>query len=236
MAFWKIFDKLDDVLYEPVKLVTDWAHEPLKRWDESRKTDQQKLESEIRNAEREHEVNLEVRRKKALAEIEELRRNEELSRMERVSEAIAEYQKRWTNLNVAAIEAIGNMQLGLRERAHDLMLEKAKQYGDLQHDAFDRAKRDLKEIDQHFPDGTRARDILERTVDEQLANIVDTASEFVKELNNDISRLNEAITRLADRGQEYMEQVLSELRSRSGTPRLLGNPETPKRIGYEDES
>ena len=37
MAFFDMFDKLDDIIYEPIKLITDWAREPLKTREIARK-------------------------------------------------------------------------------------------------------------------------------------------------------------------------------------------------------
>ena len=99
MSLWKMFDKLDDIVYEPMKLMTDWAREPLKsrehkRREQSadqelqreiqRKTAEQKIASEIKMKERELEANIEIKKEtgvvRIIAEIEELKKDQDFKR------------------------------------------------------------------------------------------------------------------------------------------------------------
>lgn len=40
MSFWKMLDKLDDIIYKPIEMITDWAKEPLRRWEYKRKEEE----------------------------------------------------------------------------------------------------------------------------------------------------------------------------------------------------
>ena len=212
-------EMLGKIVYEPIKLVTDWAHEPLKRWEHKRnielETERIKAEAQSRIKEREAEVDLEIKReteiKRILAEIEEFKKDKALERMKAVSEAIIKYQETLTRLNVNAINAIGHMQLELREKAQQLVYDKTIKYKELQDQAIAEAARDLKMIKEEFSDNDIARDILIKAVDKRLANIIDTAHKFLIELNADIKLLNQSISLLAEQGQKFIKSHLEKL-------------------------
>jgi len=81
MGFFNMFDKLDDIIYKPIEAMTDWAKEPLKKWEGER---------EIKG--KEADVNMAIKKetqiKKALAEIDEFKKDKEFERMKAVSESI----------------------------------------------------------------------------------------------------------------------------------------------------
>lgn len=62
MGFFDMFDKLDDIIYKPIEAITDWAREPLKRWEHKRELEEQttliNAETESRIKENESIVNL----------------------------------------------------------------------------------------------------------------------------------------------------------------------------------
>ena len=70
MAFLDLFDKLDDIIYEPVKAICSWATEPLKRFEDKRKKSDAVQQAELEAAKREQEVELEIRKKEQLAQLE----------------------------------------------------------------------------------------------------------------------------------------------------------------------
>lgn len=218
MGFFKMFDKLDDIIYKPIEAMTDWAKEPLKRWEHKRQMEKEKAlikeESENRIREKESEINLAIKKetqiKKTLVEIEEYKKDKEFERMKAVSEAIMRYQEELTKLNVNAINAIGHMQLDLRGKAQKLVYDKTIKYKELQDSAFGEAATDLKRIEDDFSDNKEAKKILINAVDKRLANIIDTAHNFLIELNNDIKLLNQNISILADKGQIFIEQHLDK--------------------------
>lgn len=232
MTILKMFDKLDDIIYKPIELITDWAKEPLRRWEYRRReeaagnnlrreiereTAANKIESEIKKAEKEHEVNLSIRKetevRRIITEIEEWRKDQDFNRMEAVSEAIMKYQQELTKLNVNAINAIGNMQLELRNKAQDMVYEKAVKYKELQDQATNEAIADLKRIETEFPENEIARNILNKAVEQRLVNIIGTAHNFILELNNDIKEINSNISLLANSGQKFVEEHLKQFQA-----------------------
>lgn len=219
MGFFDMFDKLDDIIYKPIEAITDWATEPLKRWEHERKVEKKiklkGIESQIKIKENESKVNLEIKKateiKRILAEVEEFKKDKEFERMKQVTEAIMRYQEQLTRLNVNAINAIGNMQLDLREKAQKLVYEKTIKYKELQDNAFSEAANDLKRIEIDFANNEIAAGILIKSVDSRLANIIDTAHNFLIELNGDIKVLNQNITFLTEKGQDFIEKHLEKI-------------------------
>lgn len=218
MSFLNMFDKLDDIIYKPIEAITDWAKEPLKQWEHKRDLEKQtallNAESENKIKENESRVNLAIKKeteiKRILAEIEEYKKDKEFERMKAVSEAIMKYQQELTKLNVNAINAIGHMQLDLREKAQALVYDKTIKYKELQDSAFREAAEDLKRIENDFSGNEIAKEILVKAVDKRLANIIDTAHNFLLELNADMKLLNQNISILADKGQIFIEHHLDK--------------------------
>jgi len=214
-----------DIITKPIDLICDWGREPLesRRHDRAERSSSLshgrevelqesriRVESEVRIKEKEAEA-IKVRDiKKAIAEIEEWKKDKEFERMRLTTEAIINYQEQLTKLNVNAINAIGHMQLELRERAHRLIDEKTEQYKSLQSLAWNEAFEDLERIETTFADNERAKEILTNAVDKKLANIIDTANNFLLELNRDIRQLNEGISLLAEKGQTFIESHLDK--------------------------
>jgi hypothetical protein len=224
-----MFDKLDDIVYAPIKLVTDWAGEPLKKSAHRREMEAREKENEleikketevtrilmeIEQCKKEKENELAIKKEtevtRILMEIEQCKKDRELERMKAVSEAIMKYQQELTHLNVQAISSIGHMQLDLRDRAQTLVYERTIKYRELQDSAFKEAEEDLKRIERDFSDNSMAREILIKAVDQRLANIITTAHNFLLELNADIKLLNQSISILADKGQFFIEQHLDK--------------------------
>ncbi|MFG5864580.1 hypothetical protein [Metapseudomonas sp. CR1201] len=245
MAWYSVLDKLDDIIYEPIKLVTDWAREPLKAREHSRELEReerrQRLEAEIRKEEkileaqlsensRNLDADIEIRKKtevqRILTEIDTLRKDKDFQRMQAVSDAIMKYQEKLTALNISAINAIGNMQLDLREKAQDLVYEKTIKYKELQDSAHHQAYMEIQKIEESFAGNEFAKNILYKSVDQRLANIIITAQKFLEELNNDIAVLNKSINLLTEQGQTFIESHLEKFHVVSDGSLMLPSAET----------
>jgi hypothetical protein len=180
----------------------------------------------LRNQELELQANLSIKKEtevhRIISEIDELQKDKDFQRMKLVSESIMKYQKELTTLNVNAINAIGTMQLELREKAQDLVYNKTIRYKELQDKAIHEAGEDLEKILEKFPDNERMQDILIKAVDKRLSNVIDTAQNFLLELNEDIKLLNKSINSLAEGGQKFIEKHLDNFhQSANNSPQRL---------------
>jgi len=247
MGLLDVVTKIGRVIAAPIKVITqtvsDWAHEPLRRWEHQRteeakdndirrqmglasqnanleikrteaETARMRAESKNRMDEAEQNTNLEIKRATEIIritkEIEELQKDKQFERMKLVSEAIVVYHEKLTRLNINAIAAIGNMELSLREKAHDLIMDKTKKYKELQDIAIEQAAEKFQMIETKFADNDKASNILYNAVDASLSNIIKNASNFMDELNEDIKMLNANIDILAKNGQKFIENHLQQ--------------------------
>jgi hypothetical protein len=332
MAFFSnvlgMFDKLDDIIYEPIKLVTDWAREPLRTREHHRaketeehnlkleierqklqhkleqeslkskqerqennlklqiqieqekrqsekerqennlnieikkqnlqhkleqerqdndlqrkikeETEKTKIDAEIRMKEKSHETELAIKKEtevvRIITEIETLKKDQDFQRMKAVSEAISQFQKELNCLNVDAISAIGHLQLDLREKAQKLVYEHTIKYKELQDQAMQDAMNDLIRIEKQFGENEMAKTILITAIDKRLANVIDTASYFLQELNSDIKSLNQNIDMLASSGQKFIERHLEQFHSLGFSQEEIKQLKSsePKLISYSE--
>lgn len=253
MGFFDMFDKLDDIIYAPIKLMTDWAGEPLKGREHRRQMEREqhitKTKSNSKMQEASHDANIEMAHKKLdadldikrktevqriLVEIDELRKDKDFQRMKSVSDAIMQYQEHLTRLNVNAISAIGNMQLDLREKAQSLVYEKAIKYKELQDSAHSQAVEELQRIEKEFSGNETAKSILYKSVEMRLSNIISTAQNFLLELNNDIAVLNKSINLLTERGQTFIQEHLGQFHVITNSSLLENSASSPSQVLLEN--
>lgn len=222
-----VLKKIVGIISDPVDILTDWAREPLKRWEHKRnqdaldktlqreleaKTYEKKLDSELRTKEAEQSAIMDVYRQteviRIVAEIEEVKKDKHIERMKATSDAIRKYQQELVRINTDAIQSIGMMQLDLRAKAQNMVLEKTMKYKELQDIAINDAINDMTRIDAITDE--RQKDILIKAVDKRLANIIDTANNFLAELSNDIRLINHNITLLSSSGQSFIQRHLEQ--------------------------
>ncbi|MDR2008956.1 MAG: hypothetical protein LBQ22_00545 [Bacteroidales bacterium] len=233
MGFLDVLGKVGQFVISPIKticdIVNDYAHEPLKKWEHERSeqskdndvrrqididTARIRTESNLRMQEAEQNISLEIKRATEIVritrEIEEWQKDKQFERMKQVTEAIMIYQEKLTSLNINAIAAIGNMELSLRQKAHELIIDKTQKYEELQQIAIKRCGENLMRIEKNFPDNERAKDMLYLAANTSLTSIINAASNFIVELNYDIKMLNSNIDLLTKSGQKFIESHLQQ--------------------------
>lgn len=241
MGFFSQISKLGSILAKPLEALADYVSEPLRDWEHDRAEASKaashahskdlehsriKAESDARIREKESEANLVTTTKRLEREIEEWVKDQEIARFERVTEAVMRYRQQFVDMNNNAIRAIGEMQIELRRRAHDLVEEKTRRYLTLQSEAISEAMTDLARIEEKFGDNPVAKQMLEKAVEHKLTMIIDGAGNLIHELTVDLKQLSESITRLADRGEEFVSVHLQQFHTRQlGTiDQLRNNP------------
>lgn len=262
MSVSDLFGKLDDTIYESIKMVTDWAREPLEGREHSRQMERDRAHlnarmeeashaANIRMQEAEHAAALNMEQKnldtklkirieteihRIMLEIEELRKDAEFQRMKSISDAIMQYQEYLTRLNVNAINAIGCMQLELREKAQKLVYEKTCDYENLQRAAHTQAFEEIKQIEAEFSGNEFAKNILYKSVEFRLTNMITTAQNFLLELNKDISVLNGSINLLTESGQAFIQEHLGQFHLVTNSGLLANNALLPNEALLKNKS
>lgn len=239
--------KLGDVLMSPVNMLCNWAEEPLrraeyKRQEESKdKNVQREIERQVgvekslsnqRMKEEEFSTNMKIKSQteivRIISEIEELKKDKEFERMKVVSNSIMTYQKELARINIEVVDAIGSMRIDLQRKAYDLIHEKSLQYDDLQNKAIQQAQDQLDKIDNSPNMSESSRTILTNAVDKKLAGIIDNATRFIEQLNDDMQLISKDINLITSSGQNFIQRHLEQFQ-------LIGfSEQTTKLLSHDD--
>lgn len=224
VKLFKMFDKLDDIVYEPVKMICDVCRQPLKNADAANERKMKETEARLQQEMEKFEVDLDLKRKsgemdiantnrRINAEIDNMIAQNELERNSQVVEAIKKYQEDLGRVSVELANSIGKMSVELRERTQALVIEKTKEYVALQNEVQDRAANRLMEFDKQFPNGGRAKEIMENSVEKQLTSILDRTDEFMKSMNDDIANLQQNINEITAQAVKNTDKYLDPMRA-----------------------
>ncbi|MFW6026885.1 MAG: hypothetical protein ACOCRX_11135 [Candidatus Woesearchaeota archaeon] len=142
MGFFDMFDKIDDIILEPISAISDWIREPLNKWEHKRNIQSAKTEAEIKAAEQKAEQDLreseaqikkefeelqaEIERKKLQAEKEELRKlkEQETNLALKKQNAVAEIERRKKVLESEIEQALINARSDAKEKEANLEIKK----------------------------------------------------------------------------------------------------------------
>jgi hypothetical protein len=240
MAFVQFAKGIFKMVTGPLGVLEEWAQEPLRKWEFKRQeeakdrdlqreikrqTEAQRIQSEIAKDEASHKADLEIRMQTEInrinAETEEWQKDKQLERQTKVLDAIKKYQKELMELNTNTIRAIGEMDIDLRRKAQDLVLEKTKEYKLLQDEAQQEAEQEIDRIVQKYASNERVMSIMLTATEAKLTNIIESCSRFMHELSDDIQKMNENINLLTQRGQSFVYNQLDRISN--GNPALLDN-------------
>ena len=240
MTFVKFTKGVFKMVTGPLGVLEEWAQEPLRKWEFKRQeeakdrdlqreikrqTEAQRIQSEIAKDEASHKADLEIRMQTEInrinAETEEWQKDKQLERQTKVLDAIKKYQKELMELNTNTIRAIGEMDIDLRRKAQDLVLEKTKEYKLLQDEAQQEAEQEIDRIVQKYASNERVMNIMLTATEAKLTNIIESCSRFMHELSDDIQKMNENINLLTQRGQSFVYNQLDRISN--GNPALLDN-------------
>lgn len=215
-------DKLDDIIYEPVKMLCDYARQPMKDREAIREQRQLELNQKLRQEMAQFDVDLEHRRNLAAADalayerelnekVNDMIARSEIERNTAIVEAIKNYQLEMADAAKSISESIGRMNLDLRERAQNLIIEKTKEYKQIQTEAKKEAKEELLQVAENFAEGSKARDIMEDAICTQLKDIIDTTSNFIRTMENDMKNIYANIDNITSTTLGQSQDILSAL-------------------------
>lgn len=194
-----MFDKLDDIVYEPIKLLCDALRQPLIQINADNERKKAEQELELAKQVQQYEVELEIYRKKQEMqlsaderkmeeEINQIIFDHELQRREDMVQLEMQYRKEMAEAATQLTQIIANMKVETRSEILALYMEKEKEYLDLQAKYKNQMLDTVKSLREAFPDGT-GEDLIKDEVKIQLRNISERSSAFSKLLNKDMEKL-----------------------------------------------
>lgn len=194
-----MFDKVDDIVYEPVKLVCDALRQPLKQIEEKNEKvkaeHKQELEKQLKQFETDLELDkkrremvLTVEQRKMEEEINQMILDNDLARREDMVQLEMKYRKEMAEAAAQLAQIMANMQVETRGKIFALYQEKEKEYLDLQSKYKQEMFETVKSLKEIFPDGTGA-DIISEEVKTQLKAIADRSTAFSQLVNEDMKKV-----------------------------------------------
>lgn len=232
-----IFKTLGGVLSSVGGVVGNWLEEPLKRHQHSRHERSQQAGHERLLIEMDHAANLHIKREteimRIINDIEHLKKDKDFERMKAVSDAMMAYQTELTRINVDAVAAIGSMRIDLQRKAYELIHEKTQQYDLLQEKAIRQAEEQFLRIDNNATMSESSKQVLRSAVDKKLAGIIDNATRFLEQLNDDMQIISKDINLITSSGQEFIQRHLEQFKligMSAETTELLNSSDEMKRL------
>ncbi|OON94189.1 MAG: hypothetical protein ATN31_04205 [Candidatus Epulonipiscioides saccharophilum] len=233
-AIFGVFDKLDDIVFVPVNLICDVLRQPLRerntKLDKNMLELQHKLHAEQAELDmyiadtterlREHQLNFDANLhydnqqrkldlKKFDLELNDLIAKNDLANHKAAIETLQKYQQDLGKASVILADSVGQMSISLIEHAHLLIEERSKAYIKLQNDAYKSAEFRLLELDIKFPNGGRAREILENSIEKQLIGIIENADFFIQSMTTDITNLSDNINKITSQAVQNIDYYLA---------------------------
>jgi sll1241 protein len=194
-----MFDKVDDIIYEPLHLLCDALRQPLKQIDinnEKRLAEhKQDLDIKLKQFEvdleldrKEREMKLSLDEQKAEEEINQMILDSDLLRKEKMVQLEVKYRKEMAEAATQLANVIANIAVDTRGRIISLYNEKEKEYLDLQNKYKKEMYDSIKNLKEIFPDGT-GDDIIREEVTNQLMIITERSSAFSKLMHEDMKNV-----------------------------------------------
>ncbi len=197
--FLGMFDKIDDIIYEPVHLVCDALRQPIKERQEH--NDRKNLENaNILEMEiKAFEVALELERKKREDKLtaEERRMHEDINQMimekdlqrrEEMVQLEIKYRKEMAESAVQLANLIANMQVDTRSKVLSLYKQKEEEYLDLQVRYKKEMLNTVRSLQEIFP-GDLGTEVIANEVSTQLKSIAERSMNFTNLMNDDMKNI-----------------------------------------------
>ena len=167
------------------------------------------LEQKLRHEDEKFMQDLALENRRLNAEIDDQIAARELDRQKKIMDAIEAYQKSMADCSISIGESLGIMSIELRDRAMKLVEERRRDYEETQNRASERAISQLETISQKFPEGSKAREIMEDSVGKQLSNIIDTATHFMQTIDEDFKNLLANVDQITRNSIENSNQYIA---------------------------
>lgn len=194
-----MFDKVDDIVYEPVKLVCDILRQPLKQIDAHNEKTKAEHDQELIKQMKQFEANLELDKKKREMEltVDQRRMEEEINQMildndlhrrEDMVQLEMKYRKEMAEAATQLAQIMANMQVDTRNKILSLYAEKTNEYLQIQQKFEGNLYNNVDRMKKLFPGEKGDEKIMDYTFN-QLEEISQRSSDFAKSMNDDMTKV-----------------------------------------------
>lgn len=194
-----MFDRVDDIVYEPIKLVCDALRQPLKQIDSHNEIVKEEHAQNLEKQMRQFEADLEIskKRREMQVTIDQRRMEEEINQMildndlhrrEEMVQLEIKYRKEMAEAATQLAQIMANMQADTRNKIISLYTEKTNEYLAIQQKFEDSLYTNVDRMKKLFPDEKGKDKIMEYTF-KQLEEIAQRSADFAKSLNADMTNV-----------------------------------------------
>ncbi|WP_022769176.1 hypothetical protein [Butyrivibrio sp. NC2007] len=193
IKFLGMFDKVDDIVYEPIKVICDGFRQPLKQIDAATERKKMELNHKLEVEMQQLGVDLEQKRMKDSVELQQWEKDAEFERQKAVLDAIENYQK---NMGSAAVEignAVGSMSIELQAKAQEMIVEKSRLFRQVQLETLHDAQQGINDIQQMYPEDSELKNTMIKPYTDMMANVVNETNAFVLDMKESMKKLTDNI-------------------------------------------
>lgn len=198
-----MFDKIDDIIYEPIHLMCETLSQPLKGMQANReikaKEKEAKLEVELAQKAKEFEQDLMIRQRKLEMEqtkeekemeegIRQLIVKNDLATQEEMARLEVKFRQDMAEAAVKIASIVQNIAVESREKILALYKEKETSYLEMQKIYKKDMIESLNDLRAVFPDGS-GDDIVREEMSRQLIELLTRTSDFCNLLNKDMEKV-----------------------------------------------
>ncbi|MBO5557237.1 hypothetical protein [Ruminococcus sp.] len=191
-----MFDKIDDIVYEPVKLLCDALRQPLKQIDHKNEKDKaehdqalqislKQFEADLEQEQKDRDMNRTIEQQRLEEEIRQMIMDNDLARREKMIQLEAQYRKDMALAAAELEQIIINITVDSRDKIIKLYKEHKKAYIEVQNAYTDAVYANVARMKELFPDHSGDAAILEYMI-KYIEQISQESTEFSKQLNKDM--------------------------------------------------
>lgn len=196
IKFLKMFDKVDDIVYEPIKAVCDGFRQPLKQLDAATERKKMELNHILEMEMKQLGIDLDAERERKKAELIQWEKTADFARQKETLNAIEEYQKNMGNTAVEIGDAIGKMSIELQSKAQDMIVEKTKLFREQQIEALHDATQGIKDIQEMYPEDSELKNEIIKPYTEMMTNVVRETNAFLMDMKESMKKLSDNINEI----------------------------------------
>lgn len=194
-----MFDRVDDIVYEPIKLVCDALRQPLKQVDvhneknkkeheQELKIQLEKFEADLELDKKQREMQLSIDKRRMEEEINQMILDNDLQRREDMVQLEMRYRKEMAEAATRLEQIMANMHVETRSKIFILYKEKTNEYIESQKKFDDSLLDKVEKMKKLFP-GEKGEERIMDYYFQQLDVIAQRSADFAKSMNNDMIKV-----------------------------------------------
>ena len=171
--------------------------------------------AQLRMEEAQFMQKLELENRKLNAELNDLMAERQLERDKKFAETLERYQKTMAECNMSIANSLNNMNTDFRQKAHDLIQLKKREYAKIREEEINMIMNQLDQVISRYPEGSRAREIMEDGISKQINGVFENSMQFMRVVENDFAKMMDTMDQITNHAESNANQYMSLAFARS---------------------